>query len=1113
VIVAVLGPAEIRVVSDRRLRSAHKRTLLAALALETGREVTRQRLIDLIWGAAPPRTATHALEVYVSDLRAMLGDRGHGLVTAPTGYRFDTAIITTDAELVVELVGAARAALVVGRPDESAMLLTEALQHWRGVPFVELGEDARAEAERARLDSLLAEIHEELADAYLALGRHAELIPELESRISTDPFRERPYAQLMTALAALGRRADALGVYERARVMLRDQLGVEPGLGLRSLERTLRSATDTAIDGGTPTSRPEAPRRQPFVGRSDELARLTTSADAVARGHGAIVLIGGEPGLGKSRLVGELGDQLTSTGGWSVWRSRCPDAEGVPALWTIADALRHADDFDAGLHADDERVAPLIELVLGHAPRRRATDLGEPPDAFQLHQAVAELLVDSISDPTMLVLDDLHWADSGTLGVLTRLATMVERAPLLVVATHRNTTIDRSELFDRTVAMLARETAVDLCELSQLTDDDVIAYVAGAGLALGEVELARLIDRCEGNALFLTELVRLVDEGGPAPLDRMPHKLDDILATRIARTGAAADVLSAAALIGRDFPVDVLARLDTASGAAISQALGSGVHHGLLFQSSPGTYRFTHGLIADAAVERLDDDSRRELHLRIAEVMATRVGTDPGRRMTDVARHRLSALPLGDPTSAARACIAAGDQALAAYAYTDAAAHFAAARHAAGYAVGETSLIARALIGEGEALMAAGDNGHARPLLDDALALLDPAAEPDLYALAVRVLVLHRSAAGAAGDRQLADLLERAIAGLGARSDWLPVQLRTDLAILHYRTDVDGTTERLARDALALARHGGDDLAISFALTGLHQAIWRPSTLDERLGLATEAVVAARRAGLQWHESLAWSFHAADQWERGDLAGVENDLDHAAALASASHRPRFEWIARSWRALLDLARGDVPAAEAGFAAAMAVWGPTANPDAVMCFVAQQLTLRLVSGDTGTILPMLRDASVTDPDPLMWQALLSYPAVLAGDVAGANRSLDLLADGGVARLRPDLTQLIALAMASEAAAALDRRDVAGPVAAVLAPYADRRIVTSVFGGGGLWWGTVAHQLGLCAATLGNVDDARGWFTRAIELHDHDRTPFFTERSRLALAALANHVTRT
>lgn len=1103
--VAVLGPAEIRVGGERRLRSAHKRTLLAALALESGREVSRQRLIDLIWGASPPRTAAHALEVYVSEIRALLGERGTGLVTAPTGYRFDPAIITTDTELVAELVAAARAALVAGCPEESAAMLAEALDLWRGVPFVELGDDTHAEAERARLDALRAEIHDELADAYLALGRHVELIPELESRLMNDPLRERPYGQLMEALAALGRRADALGVYERARTVLLDELGVEPGPGIRSLERALRA--DAAPGVGIEQGSTHAPRRPPFVGRSAELARLTAAASEVADGRLALVLIGGEPGIGKSRLVDEFVSEL-GIAGWSVWRGRCPEAHGVPALWTIADALRRVDEFDAGIHSDDELLAPLIELVLGNAPRSRPreAELGEPADAFVLHQAVAELLLGSLAGPTVLVLDDLHWADSGTLGTVARLAASGSRAPLLVLATHRVASADRSEAFDRTVAALVREPAVTLIELAPLTDDDVISYVADAGLVLGAVELARLVDRCEGNALFLTEAVRLVVDEGPAALGGMSRGLREVLAERVGRTGVAADILATAALIGRDFPVDVLARLDTASGTAVSEALGIGVQHGLIVESSPGTYRFTHALIVDAAAGRLDDDSRRALNLRIAEVMATRVGIDPGRRLTDVARHRLAALPLGDAVAAAQSCIAAGDQALAAYAYDEAAAHYAAARHAAGYDTRETNLTARALIGEGEALMAAGDGVRARPLLDDALAVLDPVVEPDLYALAVRVLVLHRSAAGAAGDRQLADLLERAISGLGTRSDWLAVQLRTDLAILHYRTDVDGTTERLGREALALARHGRDDVAISFALTGLHQAIWRPSSLEERLDLATEAVVAAQRAGVKWHEAMAWSFRAADHWEQGDLAAVEADLDHSAALAGVSHRPRFVWIARSWRALLDLARGDVPAAEVGFAEALAAWGPSANPDAVMCFVAQQLTLRLLSGDTGDLLVLLRDAASTDPDPLMWQALLSYPAVLAGETEAANRSLDLLADGGVERLRSDLTQLTALAMASEAAAALHRPDVAAAVADVLAPYADRRIVSNVYGGGGLWWGTVAHQLGLCAMTTGNTDDARRWFSHAVELHERDRTPFFVGRSRQALADL-------
>jgi DNA-binding SARP family transcriptional activator len=1098
VTVAVLGPAEIQIGGDRRLRSAHKRTVLAALALDTGREVTIERLIDLVWGTSPPRTAAHALRVYASELRSLLGEAASGLVTTTSGYRFEPSIVTTDIDDLVELVGVARSLVSDRHLEESAAVLADALRLWRGIPFTELGDDDRAVAERARLAALRAEIHDELTDARLELGQHAELLPELEGRINAEPFRERPYLQLMTALARLGRRSDALSVSQRARQVLSDQLGVDPGPALRELEARLRQQPDVVTDGparGDTTI--EALRARPFVGRAAELEWLTAMADHVAAGTGTLVLIAGEPGLGKTRLV----DEFVAGLGWPTWRARCPNDRGVPTLWPLIDALRRADGFAERVR-DDGRLRPLRELMGGAPTRRTDTALGDAPDGFGLHQALAETILALVDRPRVLVLDDLHWADTGTLGTVVRLATIVDRVPLLIVATHRTAPVDRSDAFDRTLGDLVRERTVSMFDLPPLDATDVVTYVSRIGLQLDDERLARLVERCDGNALFLTELVRLIVERGEEYSEGLPRGLADTLSTRVAQTGRAAEVLARAALIGIEFGTDVLCRLGGATRREITEALALGVHHGLLTAPTAGTFRFTHALVVDAAAGCLDDTVRREVHLRIAEVLATRPGLDPARRTAEIARHRMAALPLGDTDAAAKACIDAGEQELAAYAYAEAAAQFAAARHACGFGAASTTT-ARALVGEAEALMAAGRNSSAHPLLDEALALLDPVSAPELFALAVRVLVLQRSAAGAGGDARLANLLEQAIAGLCGRHDWLAVQLRTDLAMLHYRTD-PSTCEQLGREALAISRSGGDAIAVSFALTGLHQAIWGPSSLPERLELATEAISAARRTGLEWQESMAWSFRAADRWEHGDLAGVAADLARATELGIRARRPRFIWIARSWQALLDLATGETARAEEGFAAALAAWGPEANPDATMCFVAQQLTVRMLSGDTSDIVALLSDAAATESDPLLWHALLSYPLVLAGDLEGANRSLDVMVDGGLERLRPDVSQLAALAMMSEAAAALKRDDVATPVAALLAPYGDRRIVMNVYGGGGLWWGTVAHQLGLCATTIGNTDDARRWFVRAGELHERDRTPVFTERSRQALA---------
>ena len=181
-----------------------------------------------------------------------------------------------------------------------------------------------------------------------------------------------------------------------------------------------------------------------------------------------------------------------------------------------------------------------------------------------------------------------------------------------------------------------------------------------------------------------------------------------------------------------------------------------------------------------------------------------------------------------------------------------------------------------------------------------------------------------------------------------------------------------------------------------------------------------------------------------------------------------------------------------------------IW-PEPNPDAVQCFFAQQLTLRLLDGRTGEIIDMLREVAATDPDQTLWNALLSYPLALAGATDEAERALGAVMVAGVSSLRPDVTQHVALAMLSEASAVLERADVSAAVARQLEPFADRRIVASIYGGGGFCWGSVALQLGLCAETIGNRDTARSWYGRAVDHADQDAAVLFAQRAGARLAA--------
>ena len=203
----ILGPLEVseegRVL---RLGGSKQRALLASLLLHANEVVSRDRLIDELWGASPPDTARTALQVYVSQLRKALGR--DLILTQPPGYLIRVSDGELDFHRFELLVATAR----TEEPAQAAPLLREGLALWRGVPLAELG-DSFARAERARLEEQLLAAREQRIEAELALGRHAELVPELEGLVREQPLRERLRGQLMLALYRCGRQADALEVY------------------------------------------------------------------------------------------------------------------------------------------------------------------------------------------------------------------------------------------------------------------------------------------------------------------------------------------------------------------------------------------------------------------------------------------------------------------------------------------------------------------------------------------------------------------------------------------------------------------------------------------------------------------------------------------------------------------------------------------------------------------------------------------------------------------------------------------------------------------------------------------------------------------------------------
>jgi predicted ATPase/DNA-binding SARP family transcriptional activator/class 3 adenylate cyclase len=336
----LLGPLEVHD-GDRvpALGGAKQRALLALLLLNANRVVSRERIIDGLWGEEPPETAVATVQVYVSRLRKLLGPGA--LVTRPPGYLFAAELESIDVFRFERLVAEGRQALAGGDSERAARALREALALWRGPALGEF-EEPFARVEGGRLDYLRVAAVEERIEADLALGRQADLIGELEGLIAEHPHRERLRAQLMLALYRSGRQAEALAAYRDARAAL-DELGLEPGEQLRALEKQILTQDRALAPVVQKTNLPAEPT--PLVGRTQELSEVRALLSARK-----LLTLTGAGGAGKTRLALEAARSLLAEfhdGVWFVSLAAVSDPELVEP--TISQVLGAHGDLNAFL--------------------------------------------------------------------------------------------------------------------------------------------------------------------------------------------------------------------------------------------------------------------------------------------------------------------------------------------------------------------------------------------------------------------------------------------------------------------------------------------------------------------------------------------------------------------------------------------------------------------------------------------------------------------------------------------------------------------------------------------------------------------------------------------
>ena len=640
----------------------------------------------------------------------------------------------------------------------------------------------------------------------------------------------------------------------------------------------------------------DAPGRGELAGREQELAKLRGTRAAALAGQGALALVTGPPGIGKTRLAEELAGQARQDGQRVLW-GRGVEDQGAPPLWMWRRIL--------GAVGGDNAWGQLTGD--GAADGARSDDLTAA--RYRAAAAAADAITAAADqDGLLVVLEDLHWADQASLFLLRELAAELPQSRLLVLATSREATDGpaRAALGD-----LARLPGLHMLRLGALDEAALAGILRAAGVTVTP-ELARVVRvHARGNPLYVTTLARLLVTEPGGPLDE--HTLARIVGGSPEVSGLvrsllrglddeACAVLAAASVLGEAFDPALVADVGPES-AEVLRALAAAEHRGLASPSPgrPGAWRFTHALVRDGIYAGIPEDQRIGLHQRAAAALEPLARRAPGRG-GEVAAHLLRAAP--GPAAlrqAARWATAAADAATRALAFEDAARYLATAlaaadgaaadgpggagAHAAG--VERAALLIELATAEYRAGRFADSLAHSVAAADAA----GPAGRPDMVAAAALVV---RGVGHPAVATTLVELCDRALAG-GASSGALRARLLAQrAAALAELGDLPAAAAESAA-AMAAAEGAGDPVAELDAIRARAAALAAPEYRAERLRLGTRAVELASLTGQPLAAVLGrvWRIDAA--YALLNLDAVDVEIAQIAQLADATRLPLVRW--------------------------------------------------------------------------------------------------------------------------------------------------------------------------------------------------------------------------
>jgi class 3 adenylate cyclase/tetratricopeptide (TPR) repeat protein len=869
-----------------------------------------------------------------------------------------------------------------------------------------------------------------------------------------------------------------------------------------------------------------AARRGMFVGREVEQERLARAwADAKA-GRRQVVLVAGEPGIGKTRLAAELAAVVHGEGAVVLW-GRCDEGLGVafqPVVEALRHYVRHSSDglLDGQLGRGRAELARLVpELAEGRS------DLAVPAadaesDRMRLFDAVSDLLGSvARSRPLLLVQDDLHWAAIPTLLLIRHLARPAEDR-VLVVGTYRDTELDPGHPLLGVLADLRREPTVARLAVQGLDEKAVAAFVeAAAGRALRDhvaLGLAPALHaETEGNPFFVGQFLdHLVetgaledrDRGRPTslPVDQLgvPEGVRDVVGSRVARLPEATRrALDVAAVIGREFTVAVLERIPEA-GTDADTLLGAleGAARARLVQEVPGKlgrFGFVHDVVRQTLYRGLSGPRRARLHRRVGEALA---GLPRAEAQTAVvAHHFVAGATAGCRGEAIAWSERAGARAMEQFAFEEAVTHFHRAIELLEWDdPPDRAARARLLLAEQDARGAVGDASGAKTA---AARAIEDARAVGSAELLVEAAISRVWWIGTVNEPETAQLLEDTLAVVDEHDLSRRAALLGALAFHRAVIEGDGTAaEQLAREAVALARGGDDPGVLADVLAWRAQARVLQGSPDVAAQQADLAELATLPEGM-WHRRhgrYGWldRMAAVGRLQVGDLAGFDAYLTRLARFGEENQDRFLLATAAMWRGLRALLDGRFGEVE-DHAADVLRW---AGDDAGFArnHAGLLVCLRWDQGRLEELKALFVGATERATGLDAWRA----PLVLVHTALDeANQARALLAEivGGMAGSPTGLGWSATLATLAEACARLGDTEAVDELTTALAPYTGQLIVVGT-GFGCL--GAADRYLAMLAATGGRLAEAEPLFKEALTLEQSVGSAPLVTRTRVAHA---------